>query len=186
MDLPRSFAVRGSTHRIHNPFSSDKLAALGQALGLAPGTRMLDLAVGSGEMLCTWARDHRRTGTGVDISTVFTAQARARADEPGVAGEVVFLHGDASGYVTDDPVGRASCIGATWIGDGVVGTVELLQRSLRPDGMMLIGEPYWRHEPPDRGSSSVNSAMTWWRWFSPIRTVGTGTERRRAQHPPLA
>ena len=56
-----------------------KLAALGEALQLAPGTRLLDLASGSGEMLCTWARDHGITGTGVDISTVFTEQARSRA-----------------------------------------------------------------------------------------------------------
>jgi cyclopropane fatty-acyl-phospholipid synthase-like methyltransferase len=30
---------------------------------------MLDLACGSGELLCTWARDHGVSGTGVDIST---------------------------------------------------------------------------------------------------------------------
>jgi SAM-dependent methyltransferase len=158
VDLPRSFTIRESTHRIHNPFTSDKLAALGRALSLAPGTRVLDLASGSGEMLCTWARDHRITGTGVDISTMFTDQARARADELGVTGQVTFVHGDASGYVTDTPVDLASCIGATWIGDGMVGTVELLQRSLRPDGMMLIGEPYWRNEPPDQDTVEASHA----------------------------
>ena len=56
MDLPRSFTIRESSHRIHNPFTSDKLATLGQALHLPPGTRMLDLACGTGEMVCTWAR----------------------------------------------------------------------------------------------------------------------------------
>jgi len=40
---------------------------------------MLDLACGTGEMLCTWARDYQTTGTGIDISTVFIAAARARA-----------------------------------------------------------------------------------------------------------
>ncbi|MEV0374227.1 methyltransferase domain-containing protein [Streptomyces sp. NPDC050636] len=150
MDLPRSFTIRESSHRIHNPFTSAKLAALGQALDLAPGTRALDLASGSGEMLCTWARAHRITGTGVDISSVFTERARARSAELGVADQVDFIHGDASGYVTDEPVDLAACIGATWIGNGVAGTIELLNRSLRPGGMMLIGEPYWRHEPPDQ------------------------------------
>ncbi|MFC5143469.1 SAM-dependent methyltransferase [Streptomyces aureoversilis] len=148
MDLPRIWTIRESSHRVHNPITADKLAALGQALHLAPGTRALDLASGTGEMLCTWARDHRVTGTGVDISTVFTEKARARAAEVGVADQVDFVHGDASGYVADEPVDLASCVGATWIGGGVAGTVELLGRSLRPGGLMLIGEPYWRQAPP--------------------------------------
>lgn len=149
IDLPRIFTVRESGHRIHNPLSEAKLATLGEALRLSPGTRVLDLASGSGEMLCTWARDLGVTGTGVDISTLFTAQARARAVELGVADRVAFVHGDAAGYVADEPVDLAACVGATWIGGGVAGTVELLTRSLRPRGLLLIGEPYWRRTPPD-------------------------------------
>jgi hypothetical protein len=48
VDLPRSFTIRESSHRIHNPFTSEKLAALGQAVSPARGTAMLDLACGSG------------------------------------------------------------------------------------------------------------------------------------------
>lgn len=150
MDLPRIFTIRESSHHIHNPFTGDQLATLGQALRLVPGTRALDLASGSGELLCTWARDHGITGTGVDISTVFTEHARARAAELGVADRVDFVHGDAAGHVADAPVDLAACVGATWIGGGVAGTVELLDRSLRPGGLMLIGEPYWRLDPPDQ------------------------------------
>ncbi|OEV04480.1 SAM-dependent methyltransferase [Streptomyces oceani] len=149
MDLPRVITVRESDHRIHNPLTPAKFAALGESLRLAPGARVLDLASGSGEMLCTWARDHGITGTGVDISTVFTEQARARSVELGVADRVEFRHGDAAGHVADQPVDLAACVGATWIGNGVAGTVELLARSLRPGGLMLVGEPYWRRTPPD-------------------------------------
>ncbi len=152
MDLPRHFVIRESNHRIHNPFTSDKLATLGHALNPPPGTRMLDLACGTGEILCTWARDHRLVGTGVDISTVFLAAAHARAIELGVADQVSFIHGDASNYIADQPVDIAACIGATWIGAGIPGTIELLRRSLRPRGTMLIGEPYWRREPPDQAT----------------------------------
>jgi len=149
-DLPRHFVIRESSHRIHNPFTSEKLAALGQALRLPPGTSMLDLACGSGEMLCTWARDHGLTGTGVDISSAFIGSARARAAELDVANRVSFIHGDAAGYIAAQRVDLAACVGATWIGGGVAGTVDLLRQSLRPGGIMLIGEPYWRRVPPDQ------------------------------------
>lgn len=158
MDLPRIFTIRESSHRIHNPFTPGKLAALGQALHLEPGTRILDLASGSGEMLCTWARDHRVTGTGVDISTIFTEQARARAAELGVDDQVDFIHADAAGFVADTPVDLVACVGATWIGGGVAGTVELLSQSLRPGGLMLIGEPYWREEVPDQETARACGA----------------------------
>ncbi|THV27252.1 SAM-dependent methyltransferase [Glycomyces paridis] len=149
MDLPRSFTIRESGHRLLNPFTTEKLAILGEALRIEPGTAVLDLACGKGELLCTWARDHGVRGTGVDISSVFTAAARERAAELGVADRVAFVHGDASGHVADEPVGIAACVGATWIGGGLDGTVELLRRSLAPGGLMLVGEPYWRRRPED-------------------------------------
>jgi SAM-dependent methyltransferase len=148
VDIPRIFNITESAHRIHNPITPDKLATLGAALRLAPGTRVLDLGSGSGEMLCTWARDHGIIGTGIDMSQLFTEQARLRAVELGVVDKVTFMHGDAAGYVSDDKVGVAACVGATWIGGGVSGTIELLAQSLRTDGIILIGEPYWRQVPP--------------------------------------
>lgn len=148
MDIPRIFNVSESAHRIHNPFTPDKLATLGAALRLKPGTEVLDLGSGSGEMLCTWARDHGIRGTGIDMSPLFTAQAKLRAEELGVADKVVFVHGDAAGYVSEEKVDVAACVGATWIGGGVAGTVELLARSLRAGGTILVGEPYWRRLPP--------------------------------------
>ncbi len=148
MDIPRIFTITESAHRIHNPFTPEKLATLGAALRLRPGSRVLDLGSGSGEMLCTWARDYGIFGTGVDMSQLFVSQARTRAEELGVVDRVRFIHGDAAGYVSDEKVDVAACIGATWIGGGVAGTIELLARSLRTGGIILIGEPYWRILPP--------------------------------------
>ena len=193
MDIPRIFNITESAHRIHNPFTSEKLATLGAALRLGRGTRVLDLGSGSGEMLCTWARDQGIIGTGIDMSQLFTEQAKRGAEELSVADRVRFIHGDAAGYVTDEKVDVAACIGATWIGGGVADTIELLVRSLRTGGIILIGEPYWRQLPPTedvakgclahsiptfscfRSFSRLSDALatTSWKWFWLTKTVGT-------------
>ena len=194
MDIPRQHTIREAHHRILDPFTDEKLATLGRALRLTPGTTVLDLACGTGEMLSTWARDHGTVGTGVDMSSVFIGRAAQRAAALGV--EVTFVNADASDYVAAAPVDVAACVGATWIGGGVVGTLALLERSLKPGGIALLGEPFWREDPPDEalGSgapsrdcsspcpgwsrSSATPAGTWSRWCSPTRTAGTGTSRR--------
>lgn len=178
MDIPREHVVRESGHRIHDPIGPEKLARLGAGLGLAEGDTVLDLASGSGEMLCTWARDHGVSGVGVDLSPDFTAAARARAAELGVADRVGFVHGEAAAYAAaydGEPVGVAACLGATWIGGGLLGTVDLLAGVLRPGGLVLVGHPYWRREPDSdevvRGCHA-ESRETWDLLPALLRSVG--------------
>ena len=148
VDIARIHNITESAHRIHNPFTPENLATLGKVLRLEPGTRVLDLGSGSGEMLCTWARDFGIKGTGIDMSQLFSEQAKLRAEELRVVDRVEFIHGDAAGYIADEKVDVAACVGATWIGGGVAGTIKLLTESLRTGGIILIGEPYWVRLPP--------------------------------------
>ncbi len=192
MDIPRIFTISESEHRIHNPFTPEKYATLGRVLRMKPGARLLDLGSGSGEMLCTWARDHGITGTGIDMSPLFTAQAKRRAEALGVSERVHFMHNDAAGYVADEQCDVAACVGATWIAGGVAGTMDLLAQSLRPGGIMLIGEPYWRQVPatrrrlglaaspplqtfspcPTLSRLTIARAMTWSKWCWQTRKLG--------------
>lgn len=53
-----------------------------------------------------------------------------------------------------------------WIAGGVAGSIELLAKSLKPGGMILIGEPRWRQVPATEeiaracGVSSVADFLT--------------------------
>ncbi|MBG0812798.1 class I SAM-dependent methyltransferase [Planomonospora sp. ID82291] len=145
----RFHEIAESGHRILNPFTEEKLALLGKVARLRHGTRVLDLCCGKGEMLCTWALEHGIEGTGVDISEVFLDAAHERAVELGVAGRLRFEKGDAGAYRAEPgSYDVVSCLGATWIGGGVEGTVRLMLPALGEDGILLVGEPYWVDEPP--------------------------------------
>jgi SAM-dependent methyltransferase len=156
MDVLSQHEIAEADHRILNPFTSEKLMLLGEVCHLAEGQRQLDLACGKGEMLCRWADRFAISGVGVDISDVFLAAARARAEELGVAGRVRFEHGDA-GRVAVEPGSYdiVSCIGATWIGGDLAGTIELMRPAVRSGGLMLIGEPYWTEPPPASAYESL-------------------------------
>jgi hypothetical protein len=80
---------------------------------------------------------------------VFLAEARKRARELDVADRVRFELGDAGAHRAEPrSYDVVSCIGATWIGGGLAGTIELMRPAVRPDGLLLVGEPYWIDEPP--------------------------------------
>jgi SAM-dependent methyltransferase len=154
----RHHEIAEAGHRILNPFTEEKLMLLGEVCRLRVGQRQLDLACGKGEMLSRWAQRHGTVGVGVDLSEVFLTAARVRAAELGVAERVSFQRGDAGAY-TAEP-GRfdiVSCIGATWIGKGLGGTIELLRPAMRSGGLMLIGEPYWTEPAPEEAYEALGS-----------------------------
>ena len=145
----RYHEISESNHRILNPFTDEKLMTLGEACRLQTGQRQLDLACGKGEMLCRWAKRFGIWGLGVDISHIFLAAARERALELGVADHVKFEQGDASSpRIEPTRYDVVSCIGASWIGGGLAGTIGLMRPMVQDDGLLLIGEPYWLSEPP--------------------------------------
>jgi SAM-dependent methyltransferase len=141
----RFHEISESRHRILNPFSAEKLRLLGEICIGERSTHMLDLCCGKAEMLCTWAVNHGVSGIGVDISEVFLTAARERAEDLEVSDRVTLVHADAAKYVveSDEQFDIVSCIGATWIGGGLVGTLELMRPRAKPGGLVVVGEPYW-------------------------------------------
>ena len=98
------------------------------------------------------------TGHGVDLSEVFLAAAHERAAELDVAGMVSFEQGDAGRYRAPGPFDVVACLGATWIGGGLAGTIELMRSAVADDGLLLIGEPYWIDEPPQAAYAALGFA----------------------------
>lgn len=154
----RHHEIAESGHRILNPCTEEKLMLLGDICRLREGQQQLDLACGKGEMLARWAERYGTGGLGIDLSEVFLTAARERVDELGVADRVRFERGDAAKHRAEPgSFDIVSCVGATWIGDGLAGTIELLRPALRPGGLMLIGEPYWTEPAPEEAYEAAGA-----------------------------
>lgn len=147
----RFHEIAEARHRILNPFTHEKLMLLGEICRLRPEMRLLDLACGKGELLSQWSAEHGISGVGVDISKVFLKAARARSAELNITERITFVERDAADYLAqnDEPFDVVSCIGATWIGGGLTGTLELMKPVLRDrNSLLLVGEPFWHERPP--------------------------------------
>lgn len=147
----RFHEIAETHHHILNPFSAAKLDLLGSICGLRANIRILDLACGKGEMLARWAQAYGVMGVGVDISQVFIDAAKERAYQLDVGDKVRLVVDDAATYPQPHhEFDVVSCLGATWIGGGLRGTLDLMQTALTADGgLLLVGEPYWIETPPD-------------------------------------
>jgi SAM-dependent methyltransferase len=153
----RFHEIAEQRHRILNPFTDAQLELLAAICRLHSGMRQLDLCCGKGEMLSRWSAHAGLTGTGVDISPVFLEAARRRAVELQCDDRITFVEADARTYpITPGAFDIVSCIGATWIGGGLVGTLERMRPGLRnTDSLLLVGEPYWIDVPPDEAYAAI-------------------------------
>ena len=149
MDIPRIFTISESAHRIHNPFTPENLATLGAALHLESGSA-LDLGCGSGEMLCTWARDYGIIGVGIDMSLVVHRGRRNSALKN-------WSHRLASSSSTATLWATSPKKRSVWqpvsvprgSGGGVAGTIQLQVKILVLEQFTISsGEPYWLRLPP--------------------------------------
>ena len=153
----RFHEIAEQRHRILNPATDAQLHLLGEICRLHAGMRQLDLCCGKGEMLCQWAAQFGLSGIGVDISPVFLQAARERAQALRCSERVTFVEADAATYpLAPGAFDIVSCIGATWIGGGLLGTLALMRPGLRDtDSLLLVGEPYWIDEPPEDAYAAI-------------------------------
>ncbi|MBC7869257.1 MAG: methyltransferase domain-containing protein [Chitinophagaceae bacterium] len=153
----RFHEISEADHRILNPFDEEKLMLLAELCHLREGMRLLDLACGKGELLARWAQRHKVIGVGVDLSAVFIEAANARAYELDIIGQMTFIEGDAADYPQEHhQFDVVSCLGATWIGGGLVGTLNLMATALKPSGgLLIVGEPYWLETPTPEAAAAL-------------------------------
>lgn len=146
--IPRYFVVAEREHELQNPTSEEKLLLLGRRLRLGPDSRVLDVASGRGGPAILLAGEFGCTIEGIEIAAEFHAAAVERAASAGVGELVSFRLADAAREeLPANAYDVALCLGASFVYDGLAGTLDALEPAVRPGGHVVVGEPYWRSLP---------------------------------------
>ena len=139
----------------NNPLSIEKADRLISVMDVAENSRVLDAGCGCGEFLIRVIESANARGLGIDIdsSSISTARQNALGRIPEASCE--FLDEDIQTTLLEESsFDLAVCIGSTHAygsGDAAYSnTLSALARLVKPGGMILIGEGYWKQDPdPD-------------------------------------
>jgi len=149
MDIWLYYDVTHGMHTYLNPVNENTVLEMEDILELTPETRVLDIASGTGEMLVGFAERYGSAGVGVEISPHFHRRAEINRVERVPEADLTLLEMKGEDYRL--PEGEtfdvAMCIGASWIWSGFEGTLRALTGFVRPGGLIVSGEPFWRCDP---------------------------------------
>jgi SAM-dependent methyltransferase len=149
MDLWKYFDITHREHVFCNPMSVEKFEELIALLRLRPGARVLDIAMGKGEFIIGLAKQNSIEGIGVDLSPYCVSDAREKLMERVPDAQLEFLEMDGADYEPEEEsFDLVACIGASWIYGGYRGTLKALKGMAASGSWVVVGEPYWRQEPP--------------------------------------
>lgn len=150
--MPWWFGVIERRHDLQNPTSAEKIRLLGERLGLGPALRVLDLAGGKAGPARVLAETYGCRITCVEQAEEFVATARKRVHAAGLDHLIEVVHADAREFPFErEGYDAALCLGASFIWDGLPGTLSALVPAVRPRGFVVVGEPYWRRWPLPSG-----------------------------------
>lgn len=136
----------------NSPLSAAKADQLIAVLGLSEKSRILDAGCGNGEFLIRAVKASGATGLGIDLDQKLIDLARENASQRNTTGHCEFRQSDMqSQELGNQKYDIALCIGSTHaFGSGAEAypnAINALGQLLRPGGLMLIGEGYWKQPP---------------------------------------
>jgi SAM-dependent methyltransferase len=147
MDFWKLMDIVHKYQKIMNPITEAKLDSLIELLKLKPGSSVLDIACGKGELLVKLAEKYKINGVGIDKSPYCINDCNQKKSNRVPGADIVFYMMDGADYKPDKKYDITSCLGASWVFGGHNGTLKALSEMTRPGGLILVGEPHWIKEP---------------------------------------
>jgi precorrin-6B methylase 2 len=150
--MPWFYAVAELDHELQNPTNPEKIRLLGERLRLGPETLVLDVAAGKCGPAVVLAREFGCRITAIERAPEFVAAARERVAAAGLGDRIEIVEQDAaSADLGHDRYDVAMCLGASFVWDGLEGTLAALTPAAHDGGAVVVGEPFWRRWPLPEG-----------------------------------
>jgi cyclopropane fatty-acyl-phospholipid synthase-like methyltransferase len=149
LDTWKFHDIRHKNHLLCNPMSKEKFEKLCSLFRLKNGARVVDIACGKGEFLIRLAELYDVVGVGVDISPYCIKDCVEKKRRRVPSSSLTFIEMDGRKYKPEayEFFDLAMCIGASWVYGGHRGTLQALQKMVKPGGLIAVGEPFWLQEP---------------------------------------
>jgi SAM-dependent methyltransferase len=149
LDTWKFYDITHKKHLVCNPTSEAKLVHLVRLLDLPKGAGVVDIACGKGEFLIRLVEEYEVRGLGVDISPYCIEDCKKKAADRLSMPNVKFSQMDGAQFRPEKPASLhlAACIGASWVFKDHNETLETLKSWVVPGGLVVVGEPFWLHDP---------------------------------------
>jgi SAM-dependent methyltransferase len=148
MDQMRFSTIAHATHRFCNPIGETQTATMLDRLSLASKQRVIDIGCGKAELLVRLVDQYGCFGTGIDINGEFLREATMRVQTSVHPTRIELLKGTAKEMIEAIPQYDLSvCVGSSQCFGLYRDAINALVAITRPEGLILIGEGYWRRLP---------------------------------------
>jgi SAM-dependent methyltransferase len=150
--MPWFFAVAERDHALQNPTRPAKVRRVGEHIRLGPQSHILDVACGRAGPASILAEAFGCRVLGVEKSPDFVEAARERITQANLGDLIEVVESDARDFpIESDRFDAVMCLGASFIWDGLDGTLASLTPAVRPGGYVVVGEAFWRRWPLPSG-----------------------------------
>ncbi|AMO94888.1 methyltransferase domain protein [Collimonas fungivorans] len=144
--------ISHSEHRYCCPLSPAKARELIAALDLPPNALVLDAGCGKAALLRELVQSMPARGVGVDINARFLAEAASAwtASNPGDP-RLTLVESQVEPHpLPTDGYDAIICIGSSHVFGGFEPCLSTCMQWLKPGGLLLVGEGYWKQPPADQ------------------------------------
>jgi len=139
--------------KFNNPIGEAKINEFIDLLDVSGTDTVVDFGGGNGEILLKVISKNNAKGILIDLDSQLIASCKEKASDLVENGKLVLANADAASYLKElkpESIDCAICIGSSHAFGSYLEFVNQVKPYLKPKGVLLVGESYWKKKPnPD-------------------------------------